>query len=61
MVDTDWRDPFILYLRSGMLPTDKAEQLRLEIKSRAYLLVDGELYRCCKPNILLKCVSTIDG
>lgn len=61
MVDTDWRDPFILYLRSGTLPADKTTQQHLEVKSRAYLLVDGELYRRGRPNIPMKCVSMTNG
>lgn len=61
VVDTDWRDPFILYLKDETLPTNKVAQHRPEIKARAYLLVDGELYRRGGTNILMKCISTTDG
>lgn len=35
VVDTDWCDPFVMYLRSGTLLTDKVQQHRLEVKARA--------------------------
>lgn len=61
MIDSDWRDPFILYLQSGTLPTDSIERQRPEIKARAYVLVDGDLYQCGGPNVLMNCVSTPMG
>lgn len=59
--DVTAQEPFLLYLRSRMLPTDKVEQHRLEIKAREHLLVDDELYRRGGPNILMKCISTTGG
>lgn len=61
IVYVDWRDPFVMYLWSGMLPTDKVQQQRLEVKARAYLLVDDELYRSGGTNILMKCIFATDG
>lgn len=60
VIDTDWCDPFILYLRSGTLPTKKVQQCKLEIKPIAYLLVDDALYRRGGANILMKCISTTE-
>lgn len=61
MIEGDWHDLFLAYLRSGTLPEDKVESQRLEIKVRAYLFVDDELYRRGGITILMKCISTTEG
>lgn len=61
IVDTDCCDPFILYLQSGTLPTDKVKRQQLEVRARAYLFVEGELDRRGGPIVLMKCVSMTDG
>jgi hypothetical protein len=45
MIDEDWRQPFIDYIREQKVPSDKnlAEQLILRAKS--YVLVRDKIYR----------------
>jgi hypothetical protein len=45
MIDVDWRQPFIDYIREQKVPTDKnlAEQIILHAKSK--ILVGDKLYR----------------
>jgi hypothetical protein len=58
MIDVDWRQPFINYIREQKVPTDKnlAEQLVRHAKS--YVLVRDKLYRWgASSGVLMKCVS----
>jgi hypothetical protein len=57
MIDVDWRQPFIDYVREQKVPTDKnlAEQLVCHAKS--YVLVGDKLYgRGATSGVLMKCV-----
>jgi hypothetical protein len=58
MIDVDWRQPFIDYIREQKVPTDKnlAEQIIHQAKS--YVLVGDKLYRRgATSGVLMKCVS----
>jgi hypothetical protein len=62
MIDVDWRQPFIDYIREQKVPTDKnlAEQLVLHAKS--YVLVGDKLYRRgASFEVLMKCVPREEG
>jgi ribonuclease HI len=62
MIDVDWRQPFIDYLREQKVPSDKnlAEQLILHAKS--YVLVGDKLYRRgASCGVLMKCVPREEG
>jgi hypothetical protein len=57
MIDMDWRQPFIDYIREQKVPTDKnlAEQIIRWAKS--YVLVGDKLYRRgATSGVLMKCV-----
>jgi hypothetical protein len=57
MIDVDWRQPFIDYLREQKVPSDKnlAEQPIRSAKS--YVLVGDKLYRRgASSGVLMKCV-----
>jgi hypothetical protein len=62
MIDVDWRQPFIDYLREQKVPSDKnlAEQLIRHAKS--YVLVGDKLYRRgASSGVLMKCVPQEEG
>jgi ribonuclease HI len=62
MIDVDWRQPFIDYIREQKVPTDKnlAEQLIRCAKS--YVLVGDKLYRRgASFGVLMKCVPREEG
>jgi hypothetical protein len=57
MIDVDWRQPFIDYIREQKVTMDKnlAEQLTLRAKS--YVLVGDKIYRWgATSGVLMKCV-----
>jgi ribonuclease HI len=62
MIDVDWRQPFIDYIREQKVPSDKnlAEQLIRQAKS--YILVGDKLYRRgTTSGVLMKCVPREEG
>jgi hypothetical protein len=62
LIDVDWRQPFIDYIREQKVPSDKnlAEQLILRAKS--YVLVGDKLYRRgATSGVLMKCVPREEG
>jgi ribonuclease HI len=62
MIDVDWRQPFIDYIREQKVPSDKnlAEQLVRWAKS--YVLVGDKLYRRgATSGVLMKCVPQEEG
>jgi hypothetical protein len=62
MIDVDWRQPFIDYIREQKVPTDKnlAEQITHQAKS--YVLVGDKLYRRgAISRVLMKCVPREEG
>jgi ribonuclease HI len=62
MIDVDWRQPFIDYIREQKVPTDKnlAEQMIRHAKS--YVLVGDKLYRWgTTSGVLMKCVPSEKG
>jgi ribonuclease HI len=62
MIDVDWRQPFIDYIREQKVPSDKnlAEQLIHHAKS--FVLVGDKLYRRgASSGVLMKCVPREEG
>jgi ribonuclease HI len=57
----DWRTEIISFLQGNCLSSDKAYNKRMEARTRPYVLIEGELYKCgvCSP--LLKCLSRTEG
>jgi hypothetical protein len=45
MVDSDWRTPFMIYLKTGGFPEDKDERERLRQWAVHYTLVGEKLFR----------------
>jgi hypothetical protein len=62
LIDVDWRQPFIDYIREQKVPTEKnlAEQLICHAKS--YVLVGDKHYRRgASSGVLMKCVPREEG
>ncbi|XP_024163855.1 protein NYNRIN-like [Rosa chinensis] len=54
-------DPILRYMIDGLVPDDKVEARRLQLRSARYTIMNGKLYRRghCFPN--LKCVTPEEG
>jgi hypothetical protein len=45
MIDVDWRQPFIDYIREQKVPTDKNLAEQIILRAKFYVLVGDKLYR----------------
>jgi hypothetical protein len=57
MIDVDWRQTFIVYIREQKVPTDKNLAKQLIRQAKSYVLVGDKLYRRgATSGVLMKCV-----
>jgi ribonuclease HI len=62
MIDVDWRQPFIDYLREQKVPSDKNLAEQLIRRAKSYILVEDKLYRRgTSSGVLMKCVPREEG
>jgi hypothetical protein len=62
MIDVDWRQPFIDYIREQKVPTDKNLTEQLVRHAKYYVLVGDKLYRRgASSGVLMKCVPREEG
>jgi hypothetical protein len=57
MIDVEWRQPFIDYIREQKVPMDKNSVEQLVRRTKSYVLVGDKLYRRgASSGVLMKCV-----
>ena len=62
VIQSDWRQTYIDFIKEKKLPEDKAEATRVVRRSKNYVLVGDKLYkRAASSGVLLKCVPTDKG
>jgi hypothetical protein len=62
MIDVDWRQPFIDYIREQKVPSDKNLAEQLIHRAKSYVLVGDKLYRRGTSfRVLMKCVPREEG
>jgi ribonuclease HI len=62
MIDVDWRQPFIDYIREQKVPLDKNLAVQLIRRAKSYVLVGDKLYRRgTSSGVLMKCVPREEG
>jgi hypothetical protein len=62
MIDVDWRQPFVDYIREQKVPTDKYLAEQLIRRAKSYILVGDKLYRWgASSRVLMKCVPREEG
>jgi hypothetical protein len=62
MIDVDWRQPFINYIREQKVPSDKSSAEQLIRRAKSYILVGDKLYRRgATSGVLMKCVPREEG
>jgi hypothetical protein len=62
MIDVDWRQPFIDYIREQKVPSDKNLDEQLIRHAKSYVLVGDKLYRRgASSGVLMKCVHREEG
>jgi hypothetical protein len=62
MINVDWRQPFIDYIREQKVPSDKNLVEQLICRAKSYVLVGDKLYRRgATSGVLMKCVPREEG
>jgi hypothetical protein len=59
--DPDWRFPILEWLVEGKLPSNQTEAWRIAHRAKAFVLIDGKLYKCRAAGILMRCVPGYQG
>jgi hypothetical protein len=59
--DPDWRFPILEWLVEGKLPSDQTEARRIARRAKAFVLIDGELYKHGAVGILMRCIPGGQG
>jgi hypothetical protein len=62
MIEVDWRQPFIDYIREQKVPTDKNLAEQIIRRAKSYVLVGDKLYRRgATSGVPMKCVPREEG
>ena len=56
-----WEKPFLRFLIEGTLPQDVAEARRISRRSKAFTVINKQLYKCSISQVLQKCIDEEDG
>jgi hypothetical protein len=59
--DPDWRFPILEWLVEGKLPSDQTKARSIACRAKAFVLIDGELYKRGAAGILMRCILGDQG
>jgi hypothetical protein len=59
--DPGWRFPILEWLVEGKLPSNQTEARRIASRAKAFVLIDGELYKRGAAGILMRCILRDQG
>jgi hypothetical protein len=59
--DPNWRFPILEWLVGGKLPSDQTEARRIARRAKAFVLIDGQLYKHGAADILMQCIPEDQG
>jgi hypothetical protein len=56
-----WAQPIMDFLVDGQLPADEAEARRVMRRSKAYTIINKEIYKRSATSVLQRCVESTEG
>ena len=56
-----WTEPYMAYLSRGVLPEDEVEARKITRRSKAYTIINNELYKRSVAGTFQRCVSPEEG
>jgi hypothetical protein len=59
--DPDWQFPILKWLVEGKLPSDQTEVRHIARRAKAFILIDGELYKRGAAGLLMRCILGDQG
>jgi hypothetical protein len=61
MVEVTWMQPYLAYMVNKTLPEDVVESRRIVWRSKAFVVVQGKLYKKSISGVLQRCVTPQEG
>jgi hypothetical protein len=61
MVEVTWMQPYLAYMLNKILPKDVVEARRIVRRSKAFVVVQGKLYKKSISVVLQRCVTSQEG
>jgi hypothetical protein len=61
LVEAVWTKPYLAYLTRGKLPKDPIHRRQVMRRSKAFMIINGELYKRSTTGVLQRCISQEDG
>jgi hypothetical protein len=61
MVEVTWMQPYLAYMVNKTLPKDVVEAQRIVRRSKAFVLLQGKLYKKSITGVLQRCVTPQEG
>ena len=57
----EWGKPILQFMIDGTLPADEVTARQIQRRSKAYTIINGELYKRSVTGVLQRCVSSEEG
>jgi hypothetical protein len=61
LVEAVWTKPYLAYLIRGELPEDTIHHRQIMRRSKAFTIIQGELYKRSTTGVLQRCIAPEDG
>jgi hypothetical protein len=61
LVEAVWTKPYLAYLIRGELPEDTIHRQQIIRRSKAFTIINGELYKRSTTGVLQRCIAPEDG
>jgi hypothetical protein len=61
MIEETWMQPYLAYMITKQLPEDAVEAKRITRRSKAFVVLQGKLYKKSITGILQRCVTPQEG
>jgi hypothetical protein len=60
LIEAVWTKPYLAYLARGELPEDPIHRRQVMRHSKAFTIINGELYKCSTTGVLQRCIAQED-
>jgi hypothetical protein len=61
LIEAVWTKPYLAYLIREELPEDTIHHRQIMRRSKAFTIIQGELYKCSTTGVLQRCIAPKDG
>jgi hypothetical protein len=61
LIEAIWTKPYLAYLMRGELPEDPIHYRQIMRRSKAFTIINGELYKRSTTGVLQRCIAQEDG